>query len=197
MCSRYELKARPKDIAERFRVRGEVPLDLAKSEIRPTDPAPIILRVGTLRLALAARFGLSVTWNKMPVINARAETLAQKPTFRLLLKNRCVIPASAYFEWRQDGKARQRNRIALLDKNLMGFAGLFNDDSFVIITCAPATEIANIHDRMPVILPRDAEDAWLDPANDALDTLLATYAGTLAAVEEPRKAPAQGDLFGG
>ena len=200
-------------------------LDLSRAEVRPTDPAPIIVRVGALRLARAARFGLSVTWDKMPVINARAETLREKPTFRPLLKNRCIVPASAYFEWRPDGpgaqapnpddpaaflspgvfyygggrrRARRRNRIALEDEALMGFAGLFDADRFVIITCAPAAAIMGVHDRMPVILPPETEDSWLDPdtSNDALVALLGPYAGTIAAVEEPRKIPAQGGLFG-
>ena len=199
MCSRYEIKTRPENIAERFRL-ADTPLDLAKPEVRPTDPAPIVIRdADGARHARLARFGLAVAWDKAPVINARAETLQKKPTFRPLLANRCLVPASAYFEWRQDGKARRRNRIALAGEALMGFAGLFDADRFVIITCAPAAAIVPVHDRMPAILPPEVEDSWLDPNNtsDALAALLQPYAGTIAAVEEPRKQPAQGDLFGG
>lgn len=208
MCSRYELKARPEALTQRFRL-DETPPDLARAEVRPTDPAPIVVRAPDgARVVCAARFGLSVTWDKAPVINARAETLRRKPTFRPLLGNRCVIPASAYFEWRQDGRARRRNRIALANDELIGFAGLFDADRFVIITCAPAAAIAGIHDRMPVILPLEAEDAWLDRANDDLARLLTPYAGAVAALEERpkpdqneragiRPRDPQGDLFGG
>jgi putative SOS response-associated peptidase YedK len=197
MCSRYELKAEPKALARRFQL-DETPPDLARAEVRPTDPAPIVVRAPDgARVARRARFGLAVDWDKAPVINARAETLRQKPTFRPLLGNRCVIPASAYFEWRQDGRARRRNRISLADDELIGFAGLFDADRFVIVTCAPAAAIAGVHDRMPVILPLEAEDAWLDRANDDLARLLAPYAGAIAAVEERPKPSPQGDLFGG
>ncbi|MBM3581370.1 MAG: SOS response-associated peptidase [Alphaproteobacteria bacterium] len=195
MCSRYEIRARPEALARRFRLDETAP-DLARPEVRPTDPAPIVVRdEGGVRRARAARFGLNVTWDKMPVINARAETLRQKPTFRPLLGNRCVVPASAYFEWRQDGRARRRNRISLANEELIGFAGLFDADRFVIITCAPAATIAHVHDRMPVILPPESEERWLDRTNDDLARLLSPYAGAIAAAEEkPRPSP-QGDLF--
>ena len=236
MCSRYELKTRPEELALRFRL-ADTPLDLANPEVRPTDPALIVARADDgARVARPARFGLAVDWGKNPVINARAETLRKKPTFRPLLGNRCLVPASAYFEWRQDGRARRRNRIALAGNGLMGFAGLFEADRFVIITCAAAGEspppiynnrredslaaagespppiynnrredslaaaaIARVHDRMPAILPIEAEDAWLDPdlSPARLAALLAPYAGAILAVEEPRPIPAQGDLFGG
>lgn len=199
MCSRYELKARPADLARRFRLRDDPP-DLARAEVRPTDPAVIVVRAGDgARFARPARFGLSVTWDQAPVINARAETLTRKPTFRPLLANRCLIPASAYFEWRQDGRARRRNRIALANEDLIGFAGLFDQDRFVIVTCAPAAALAHVHNRMPAILPPEAEESWLDPnvAGDALAALLAPYGGGIAAVEEKPKPPSQRDLFGG
>jgi putative SOS response-associated peptidase YedK len=214
MCSRYELKPRPGDLARRFRLREEPP-DLARPEVRPTDPAVIVVRAEDgSRFARLAGFGLSVTWDRAPrqgriiqrargfarapVINARAETLTRKPTFRPLLANRCLVPASAYFEWRQDGRARRRNRIALEGEALMGFAGLFDADRFVIITCAPTAALAHVHNRMPVILPPEAEEPWLDANNsDALAALLAPYAQGIAAVEEKPSRPPQGDLFGG
>ena len=199
MCSRYEMKARPGDLTGRFRLRDEPP-DLARMEVRPTDPAPIVVREadGT-RHVRPARFGLSVNWDRAPVINARAETLQAKPTFRPLLGSRCLVPASAYFEWRQDGRARRRNRIALEGEALMGFAGLFDADRFVIITCAPTAALASVHDRMPAILPPEAEEPWLDPNTSSaqLAALLAPFTGGIAAVEEkPARSP-QGDLFGG
>jgi len=106
-----------------------------------------------------------------------------------------LIPASAYFEWHQDGRARRRIRISLAEDELIGFAGLFDANRFVIITCAPAATIAHVHDRMPVILPPESEERWLDRANDDLARLLSPYAGAISTAEEkPRPSP-QGDLF--
>ncbi len=145
-------------------------------ELRPTNRAPVI--AGGRRAHLLV-WGLPAPWNDKPLINARAETLARKKTFRPLLGNRCLVPATAYFEWRGEGRRKLKMRIAPADGGLMAFAGLTDGDHFTIITCAPAPAIAHIHDRMPVILDAGAEEPWLDLGLPftAVDALLVPYAG--------------------
>jgi putative SOS response-associated peptidase YedK len=195
MCSRYELNARARDLVDRFALVGAPPTLPTGSELRPTDRAPIVVAGGdgaTLRLA---RWGLPASWDGKPLINARAETLAERRTFRPLLGQRCLVPATAYFEWRKDGRRRHRNRIAPVDGGLFAFAGLVDGDDFTIVTCAPAAAIAHVHDRMPVILAPAAEAGWLDPARPFAEAApaLAPYAASpLTAAEE---APRQPDLF--
>ena len=182
MCSRFELTAGAGDISRRFSLAA--PPQLANASVsRPTDPALVIAPEGPRLLG----WGLSVEWDSKPLINARAETLSRKKTFRPLLECRCLVPATAYFEWRKDGATRRKNRIGLADGMLFAFAGLFDGERFTIVTCPPAASIAHIHDRMPVLLPADAEARWLDPgvAFAGVSGLLVPYqAGRLRAWEE-------------
>ena len=163
--------------------------------VRGTNRALVIAGGRRARLLV---WGLPATWNGKPLINARAETLARKKTFRPLLGNRCLVPATAYFEWRGEGRHKLKMRIAPADGGLMAFAGLTDGDHFTIITCAPAPAIAHIHDRMPVILDAGAEGPWLDLGLPfaAVGALLVPYAGGRLAADEdplPRREP---DLFG-
>lgn len=195
MCSRYELMATPRQLAERFDLAG-APSDLACAEVRPTDRALVIAADGD-RQGRALGWGL-MSWDGKPLINARAETLTERKTFRALLERRCAVPATAYFEWRQDGQRRLKNRIAPADGGIVSFAGLRDDDRFVIVTCPAAPTIAAINDRMPVILGGAAEDLWLDPKTpfDAVAWMLLPFAGRLNAQEKTPPSPRQGDLFG-
>ncbi len=194
MCSRYEIDTSPRDLAQRFALDDPPPLPPVP-ELRPTNRALVIAGAGRAHLLV---WGLPAPWNDKPLINARAETLARKKTFRPLLGNRCLVPATAYFEWRSEGRHKLKMRIAPADGGLMAFAGLTDGDHFTIITCAPAPAIAHIHNRMPVILDAGAEEPWLDAGLPftAVGALLVPYAGgRLAADEEPlpRREP---DLFG-
>ena len=200
MCSRYEMNARPAALKRRFRAEGEI-ADRTRTEVRPTDPAPIVIAdAADARRIVPARFGLSVSWDDKPLINARAETLLAKPTFQPLVGNRCLVPATAYIEWRRDDGRRHRNRIAPLaeaeDEALMGFAGFYNGDRFVIVTCAPAAAVAHVHDRMPVILPPETWESWFDARlePEQILPLLVPFAA-LAAIEDRAPPPAQGALF--
>ena len=194
MCSRFEMKAGAGDISQRFSLAAPPPLANAP-ELRPTDLALVIAPEGTCLLG----WGLSVEWDAKPLINARAETLSRKKTFRPLLESRCLVPVTAYFEWRKDGGARRKNRIGLADGNLFAFAGLTDGERFTIVTCRPSPTIAHIHDRMPVMLAADVEARWLDPGVPFTDVsgLLVPYeAGPLKAVEETSPPDPQPDLFG-
>lgn len=199
MCSRFELNHTPRLVADRFALRVSPPWP-NRAEIRPTD-LTLAVSAGEGRLL---RWGLEVEWDARPLINARAETLARRPAFRRLLGRRVLLPASAWWEWQAvaEGKAKTRFRLARADGGLMALAGLADGERVVIVTCAPAPGIAHVHDRMPAVLPPEAEAAWVDLAVpfEQVAAALAPYAGALAAVPEPaavppRPSPAQGELF--
>ncbi len=195
MCSRFEVNVGPADLARQFDI-DELPIGFTTGQVRPTDPALVIAADGPMVL----KWGLNVDWDNKPLINARTETLAEKPTFRPLLQNRCIVPASAYFEWRRDSGSRLKNRIAPADESLMAFAGLHDGERFVVITCTPASEIAHIHNRMPVVLPNSRRTMWCDANRsyaDVAPVLKPSASGTLAWIEDVPPPPDQPDLFSG
>lgn len=186
MCSRFELNAASGDLTRRFRLSGPPPLP-SVPERRPTDSVLVIGGAG----AGLMPWGLSVEWQSSPLINARAETLGGKPTFRpLLVGGRVLVPATAWWEWPR----RARTRIAPVDGELFAFAGLTDGERVVIVTCAPGDGLAAIHDRMPVVLTPTGEEAWLDVSQpfERVASVLRPHAGPFAVTSEA----AQGDLFG-
>ncbi len=199
MCSRFELETSIHSIVAGLALN--VPATAAQAhqarafqrgEIRPTNLAPIILPGRTLAWL---PWGLSVDWQNQPVINARSETLHTKPTFKPLLNRRCLVPATAYVEWRAAGKLKIKTRIRVDNADVFAFAGLVGDGRFTVVTCTPSTSIAHIHDRMPVILDRAAQDLWLsDRPYDEVKSVLASYGGTLTFEEQAPPPQRQGEL---
>jgi len=164
MCSRFEVKAAMKKIKKRFGLKLSPPPPHGV-EMAPTDRVLTIDTQGGLRRGRLLGWGLKVDWDAKPLINARAETLSAKATFRPLLQRRCLVPATAYFEWAlTSGGAKPKTRIHVEDADLFAMAGLIgaDGDSVTIVTCAPAPGIAMIHDRMPAILAPTDEAAWID-----------------------------------
>ena len=198
MCSRFERKTTPEKLSIRFELAPvSLPLDLPQGEIRPTDPTLII---PSMNETAVLSWVLPASWDNKPLINARAETLTERKTFQPLLGNRCLVPATAYFEWRKAGRNRFKNRIApdgLNDDEPFAFAGLYTETAFTIITCSPVSAIASIHNRMPVILSRDAETLWLDPSApfEAVAGVLAPYTESKLVAEEDTPPGTQEDLF--
>lgn len=176
MCGRYVLAA-TEAIAQRFNATN-APANLAPHyNVAPTQSMPVVIKQSPNQLVLM-RWGLIPSWAKSgktdySMINARAETLAQKPTFRKLLSfQRCLVPANGFYEWKAGAHGKTPYYIHLKDDTLFAFAGLYDrwkDDqgnellTYTIITTTPNPLMAGIHDRMPVILPKDAEEAWLNP----------------------------------
>ena len=201
MCSRYELHGTFEEIELRFNIPIQPENNInfnGLEEIRPTDKVPIITNENKLTYM---QWGLSVDWNNRPIINARSETIDQKEIFKAILHNRCVIPATAYFEWRKDGALKIKTRIYQQERKIISFAGLFLENKFTIITCQPSPSIAHIHNRMPVILDHAHEAVWLSPDNqfDTVASLLKTTQNSSLHNKEvpqpPRKPNRQGDLF--
>ncbi len=195
MCSRFEIKASPRKIARRFGL-GEDPVLPASREIRPTGPALVIAagHSGGPR-PLTLSWGLASSWDGKPLINARAETLAKKKSFRPFIESRCLVPATGYFEWRRMGGGKLKNRIYVSGVEVFAFAGLMDATRFTILTCAPHGDIAHIHNRMPVILSPGNEAGWLDPGTSfrQVRRFLIPYGAHPRAAREER--PNQPDLF--
>lgn len=193
MCSNFELNATPGDISTAFGLDVDPPMP-NKDNLRPTD---LSLIIGMDKIFLMQPWGLSVDWSKQPMINARSETLSEKPTFRGILNRRCVVPANAYFEWRktEDGN-KLKNRISVSGSAVFGMAGLTDGERYTIITCPPSPAIAHIHNRMPVILSQTVCETWLSAVPYAsVAEVLTPYDGELQFEEETPPAPIQRDLF--
>ncbi len=181
MCGRYSLFAPGGLLEALFQIEplGELP---PRYNIAPGGPILAVrpTKTGTRAPALF-QWGLIPSWSKDPtigarMINARAETAAEKPSFRAAMKRRrCLIPASGFYEWAKAGSARQPFYIEMKDKEPFAFAGVWEgwcgEDGSEIDSCAILTTDANdllktIHHRMPVILHPKDFDRWMDPANE-------------------------------
>lgn len=190
MCGRFVAASTPDDIAAYFDAAPPDAYVEANYNVAPTDDVYAVTAKGDVRRVQATHWGLVPSWAESPkvgarMINARSETLATKPAFRAaFLRRRCIVPADGFYEWRRTDAAPRRGRrpryFHLADGQPMAFAGLWEVwkgpdgsklRSSTIVTTAANEAIADLHDRMPVILPASAWDAWLDPANDDLDTL--------------------------
>jgi putative SOS response-associated peptidase YedK len=176
MCGRYSLEARSSEIVEAFGLAEAISVE-ARYNIAPTQSVPIVRidpETSDRRLQVV-RWGLRPAWARSPkpIINARSETIAEKPSFRSAFKQRrCLVPATGFFEWQKLGSAKQPFCIRLHAGGVFAFAGIwdrFRDEegnpaeAFAILTCAPNKTMEPIHDRMPVILDAAAHALWLDP----------------------------------
>ena len=188
MCGRYTLTADLKKVADRF----GAPSPPASATYNPRfniAPTQAVIVVGDdgKRYIKEMLWGLIPSWAKDPaignrMINARVETLAEKPAFRAALKKRrCIIPADGFYEWQKLGKVKQPVRIVLKSREPFGFAGLWehwkSPEGEEVLSCTIVTTEANellktVHERMPVILTRDAEALWLDPKTQEPEKLL-------------------------
>jgi putative SOS response-associated peptidase YedK len=186
MCGRFSRHHKPDEIAERFDVEL-IDFDFdPRYNIAPSQISPVIA-FQSERKMMAAKWGLVPFWAKDPaignkLINARAETLAEKPSFKnALAKRRCLIPADGFYEWQKKNKGpSQPYYVRLNGGGLFAFAGLWelwkNPEggmlqTFTIITTEPNELIKTIHHRMAVILKPEDEGAWIDPENSVNDVL--------------------------
>lgn len=192
MCGRFVSSSPPDEIARYFDAEApaEAPL-LANWNVAPTDDVYVVLVDGGVRHLQPYHWGLVPIWAKSPaigskMINARAESLADKAAFKhAFRKRRCLVPADGFYEWKKvsGAKTKQPYFVHRQDQEPVAFAGLWEEwrgpdrkgsqrlRSATIVTTTPNETMAPIHDRMPVILPPSAWDEWLDPANADLETL--------------------------
>lgn len=192
MCGRYTQTQELKALQSRFDfVVGEdnpPPLLQPRYNLAPGQVAPVVVREGSKVLKLM-KWGLIPSWAKeasigYKMINARAETVAQKPSFKKSLKyKRCLVVADGFYEWRkgEGGRSKIPIYLTLKQREPFAFAGLWDTwqnpdggelESFTIITTEANAFVRPIHDRMPVILRREEEDIWLDPNLKEVDRLV-------------------------
>ena len=184
MCGRYSLEARSSEIVEAFGLAEAISVEV-RYNIAPTQSVPIVRydpETSDRRLQVV-RWGLRPAWARSPkpIINARSETIAEKPSFRSAFRQRrCLVPATGFFEWQKLGSAKQPFCIRPHDGEVFAFAGIwdqFRDDegnpaeAFAILTCAPNRTMEPIHNRMPVILDAVAYPLWLDPRVQSTEAL--------------------------
>jgi putative SOS response-associated peptidase YedK len=179
MCGRYSIITNPEAMRRLFRYK-EHPNFPLRFNVAPTQPIPIVrLMAGECHFALV-RWGLLPSWVKDPkkftlLINARGETVAEKPAFRAAMKRRrCLIPADGFYEWKAGSPRKQPYYIHAKSGAPFAFAGLWETwmgpngedlETATIVTTKANRTLAPIYDRMPVIVPPDAFDLWLDNAN--------------------------------
>lgn len=183
MCGRFTLRARPAEIAKALGV-PELLFD-PRYNIAPSQKV-LVVRSEDDKSLVPMQWGLIPSWSRepKPIINARAEGVAQKPSFRVpFRKRRCLIPADGFFEWKTVERKKQPFYFHLPDARVFAFAGLWDrwqgEDRCAIVTTEANSVVSKFHDRMPVILNDFA--AWLDPDNseEHLLELLRPYAGEM------------------
>ena len=187
MCGRFSQTASPEVIAQQFHLT-DPPLFTSRYNIAPSQPiAAIRIDPDTAtRTLVMLRWGLIPSWAKDPkignqCINAKAETVAEKPSFRSAFKKRrCLVVATGFYEWQVQGRVKQPMWIGLRSKQPFAFAGLWEHwapaegeplETCTIITTEPNELMQPIHNRMPVILPPVFYNQWLDPTFQRVERL--------------------------
>lgn len=187
MCGRYTLSSPVEVIADLFEISrnpqmSEAPLPEIgpRYNLAPTQEIPVALvrEPGAPRTLELLRWGLIPYWAKEPsignrMINARAESVAEKPAYRhSFKKKRCLVPTDGFYEWKKEGKGKQPYLIRRRDRQPFAFAGLWSSwrnaeggkvETFTIVTTSSNNTIRELHDRMPVVIERESFGPWLDP----------------------------------
>ncbi|MGB5541459.1 MAG: SOS response-associated peptidase [Gammaproteobacteria bacterium] len=189
MCGRFSLDALPDTLASHFGL-ADTPALAPRYNIAPSQDIAVIRQGEGGRECVLLHWGLVPAWSKEPktkysTINARAETVAGKPAYRAAFRQRrCLIPATGYYEWQQQGDAKIPHYIHLRDGGLFAFAGLWEHwqhgdqtlDSCTLIVTTASRLMAPIHARMPAIMAPQHYATWLDPANTDRQQLLSMLA---------------------
>jgi putative SOS response-associated peptidase YedK len=200
VCGRFALTITAR-FFERFDLPAKSTACLSRPNISPGQPAPVIIDLEGRRV-VEMQWGLVPSWAKdvkigSRMFNARSETLKEKPSFRNLLKRkRCLVPSSGFYEWKkEDGNVPYMIRVR--DQEYFAMAGLYDvwqggDGSvlstFTVVTTTAAKVMADLHDRMPVILEKEMESEWIAPGElDAglVKEILKTYRGGLSIFPAP------------
>ena len=187
VCNRYRLTHSKRYLAERFQAWDEIE-ERPRYNIAPTQPVVTVRReLGTkTRKFTTMRWGLIPSWTKdmsigTRTLNARSETVATRLAFRdSILTKRCLIPADGFYEWRKVGSLKQPYCFEVGEGGLFALAGLWDQwkspegqiiERCTVLTTTPNSVVADMHDRMPVIVAPDKYDLWLDPDVNDFDAI--------------------------
>ena len=183
MCGRFTQERPASELAEIFAAEPLADELGSRYNVAPTDDAFVVVQRDERRAITAYRWGLVPHWSDdakgaARMINARAETITSSPAFRdAFERRRCIVPVDSFYEWKREGTVRQPYRIVATDGRPLALAGLWagwHDPTteqvrrtFSIVTTTPNDAIADLHDRMPVILEPSSWDRWLSNGADA------------------------------
>jgi putative SOS response-associated peptidase YedK len=197
VCGRFTQQRPTSELAEIFDAENLAPDDGGHFNVAPTDEAAVIVQHAERRAVVRYRWGLVPHWADDARIagrtfNARAETLAITPAFRgAYRRRRCLVPVDSFYEWKREDGVRQPYRVLRGDGQPLVLAGLWAGRrdpvdgairrTFTIVTTTANETVADLHDRMPVILPRAAWATWLDAGGTDIDQLH----GLLVPSEQP------------
>jgi putative SOS response-associated peptidase YedK len=177
MCGRFTQQRPASEFAEIFAAEPLADELGARFNVAPTDDALVVVQRGERRAITAYRWGLVPHWSDdrkgaARMINARAETITSSPAFRDAFdRRRCIVPVDSFYEWKREGSVRQPYRVVAADGQPLALAGLWAgwrdpatdqvQRTFTIVTTTPNEAIADLHDRMPVVLEAGSWDRWL------------------------------------
>jgi putative SOS response-associated peptidase YedK len=193
MCGRFYLIATAAETKRAFKLDNQ-PGAARRYNIAPTQISPIVVAAGRVRRLQMARWGLVPPWSRdlslgTRMINAPVEAIEETPAFRAPLHTqRCLIPASGYYEWQTKGTSKRPYRIALRNNSLFAFAGLWERwapeiggpvETFTIITTLANKLVKEVDGRMPVIIAPADYPRWLTGAEQTVKRLLAPYTGAM------------------
>jgi putative SOS response-associated peptidase YedK len=186
MCGRFAFYSPHEAVTRLFGVASAPEIE-PRYNIAPTQFVAAVRETGGPREVAMLYWGLVPSWAKdkaigARMINARSETLTEKPSFRnAFRRRRCLVLADGYYEWQRSGAVKQPYYVSFADGAPFGMAGLWERwrdpasgeplESCCIVTTTPAASVAHVHDRMPVIIPAAGYAEWLDPRNEATDRL--------------------------
>ena len=189
MCGRFTQERPASDLADIFAAEPLVDEPGPRFNVAPTDEGLVVVQRDDRRAITSYRWGLVPHWATelkagSRMFNARAETLTASPAFRdAFRRKRCLVPVDSFYEWKREGTVRQPYRVVREDGRPMALAGLWagwKDPStqqvrrtFTIVTTTPNEAVADLHDRMPVLIPDSAWDLWLLPGAAEPGELLA------------------------
>lgn len=174
MCGRYEMLVNPENKDMNY-IIDNIETKITNSEIFPSDTAPVIANMENNIKPELFIWGFPSFKSSGLIINAKAETAAEKSLFKnSLLSRRCVIPSTGFFEWTK-GKIKQKYKFNIPGQQNLYMAGIWNEYNgerrYVILTTSANKSVANIHNRMPVILTRQLIKKWIADDNEALSIL--------------------------